>query len=126
MGLVYTSIRARNVKRSVDFYTKQMGLKVVERRKPIPGEESILLEDRKTGAKLRIMWYGRNCRLYKPYTKGEEMDHLMFEVNDAEKEYNRLVRNGARVAMKLFQGKEVKMGFVYDPDGIWVGLKSKA
>jgi uncharacterized glyoxalase superfamily protein PhnB len=53
------------------------------------------------------------------------MDHILFEVKDAEKEYKRLVKCGAKVAMELFEGKKgFKMGFVKDPDGIWVGVRS--
>ncbi len=124
MGWIYTSIRARNLKKSVDFYTKGMGLKVIERWDRIPGENTVTLVDKKTGQKLRIMWYGKNFRMYKPYEKGDEMDHLMFEVDDAEKEYNRLTKMGAPVAMKFFKGENIEMGFVKDPDGIWIGLRS--
>jgi predicted enzyme related to lactoylglutathione lyase len=57
--------------------------------------------------------------------EGGEMDHIMFTVDDAEKKYNKLVKKGASVAMKLFEGKSMKMGFVKDPDGIWIGLRNK-
>ncbi len=124
MGLIYASIRTRNLNKSVDFYTRAMGLKVVDRMNRFPGEKTVTLEDRGTGQKLRLMWYGKNFHLYKPYEKGDEMDHLMFKVNNAEKEYRRLTRRGAPVAMKLFKNDRIAMGFVKDPDGIWVGLMS--
>ncbi len=125
MGLMYASIRARNIERSVEFYTKMMGMKVTGKRSPIPGEVVYTLVSEDTGQRLTIMWYGRNCRLYKKYEKGDEMDHLLFGVPDAEKAFKRLVAKGAPVAMELFRGKGIKMGFVKDPDGIWVGVRSE-
>jgi catechol 2,3-dioxygenase-like lactoylglutathione lyase family enzyme len=125
MGLLYASIRARNIKRSVDFYTKKLGMKVTGKRTPIPGEIVYTLTSPETGQRLTIMWYGKNCRLYKPYEKGDEMDHLMFGVKDAKKTFTTLVKSGAPVAMDLFEGTAgFTMGFVKDPDGIWVGLRS--
>ena len=124
MGLAYASIRASDLKKSEEFY-KRLGMKVIGRREPIPGELVVSLESKDTGQKLQLMWYGKNCRMYKPYEKGDEMDHLMFTVKDAKKEYNKMVKAGADVAMPLFETKTGKMiGFVKDPDGIWIGLVS--
>ncbi len=100
-------------------------MKVAGKRSPIPGEIVYTLASEDTGQRLTIMWYGRNCRLYKKYEKGDEMDHLLFGVPDAEKAFKRLVAKGAPVAMELFRGKGIKMGFVKDPDGIWVGVRSE-
>ncbi|VVB99764.1 Glyoxalase/Bleomycin resistance protein/Dioxygenase superfamily protein [uncultured archaeon] len=125
MGLFYTSIRARDLKKSVDFYTKRMGMKVVERWSPVPGEKIVNLLSKDTGQRLRIMWYSKECEWYEPYKKGSEMDHLVFDVDDARKEYDRLVKNGAKAATKLFERPGMAMGFVKDPDGIWVGVRSE-
>jgi len=129
MGLAYTSIRAIDLKKTVDFYTKQMGLKVVRTWSPIPGEKVVNLIDKETGQKMNIMWYSKTCRLYAPYKmNGVELDHLMFEVKDARKSFDSLVKRGAPIAMNLWEkdtseGK-FSMGFVKDPNGIWVGVKS--
>ena len=124
MGLVNVSIRVRNVKKSLQFYTKYMGMKVTDRKSYMPGETVITLLSKDTGQYLRLMHYTPSCKLYKPYEKGDEMDHLTFMVKDAKKEYNMLVKKGYKVAMPLWEGKEITMGMVKDPDGIWVGLRS--
>lgn len=126
MGLLYTSIRVKDMKKSLAFYTKAMGLKIVGRRSPVPGEKIVNLMDTATKQRLNLMWYAKSCRWYTPYKmNGVELDHLMFEVKDAKKAYARLIRRGAPAAMKLFEGKERSMGLVKDPNGIWVGVMSQ-
>jgi catechol 2,3-dioxygenase-like lactoylglutathione lyase family enzyme len=126
MGLMYTSIRVKNLRKSLDFYTKSMGLKVTGKRSPVPGEQIVMLADRKTGQRLNLMWYAPSCRWYSPYkTNGVELDHLMFQVKDAKKAYQRLVKKGASKATPLWEGKERTMGLVKDPNGIWVGVMSE-
>ncbi len=125
MGLSYTSIRVKDMKKSLAFYRK-MGLKVVGRRSPVPDELIVMLEDKKTGQRLNLMWYGKKCKWYTPYKmNGVELDHLMFEVKDAKGEYKRLLKRGATKATDIWEGKERTMGLVKDPNGIWVGVMSQ-
>lgn len=125
MGLQYTAIRVKDLKKSVAFYTKAMGLKVVGKRSPVPGEKIVNLLDKATGQRVNLMWYAKSCRWYTPYkNNGVELDHLMFEVKDAKKSYAQLVKKGAPAATKLFEGPERSMGLVKDPNGIWVGVMS--
>jgi catechol 2,3-dioxygenase-like lactoylglutathione lyase family enzyme len=131
MGLSYTSIRVKDVKKSTEFYTKRLGLKLIGRRSPIPGEEIVSLEDKSTKQRINLMWYSKSCAIYTPWKEdGVELDHLMFEVDDAKKAYNKMVKAGAPVAMKLREfdskGKCIAMGFVKDPNGIWIGLRSES
>ena len=126
MGLIYSAIRVRDMDAAVDFYTKLLGMKEVERRSPVPDELTVTLESPDTKARLRLMFFGKKCKMYKVYEKGDEMDHLMFEVDDPKKKFKELVSAGAEVAMDLFEiGNKRFMGFVKDKDGIWVGLISK-
>ncbi len=131
MGLAYTSIRVKDMGKSVRFYTRGMGLKVVGKRSPIPGEEIVSLEDKSTKQRINLMWYSRGCRMYAPWKQdGVELDHLMFVVKDAKRQYKALVSAGAPVAMELHdferEGTKISMGFVKDPNGIWVGLRSES
>lgn len=131
MGLAYTAIRVKDMKKSVQFYTKDMGLKVIGKRTPIPGEEVVLLEDKSTKQRLNLMWYSKSCRIYTPWKEnGVELDHLLFTVKDAKKAYNALVKKGFPVAFKLIErehdGKKLTMGFVKDYNGIWVGVRSES
>jgi lactoylglutathione lyase len=124
MGLTYATIRVKDIRKSTDFYTKYLGMKVTGRRNWIPGEKVVMLVSKDTGQHLNLMHFTKTCKLYEPYKTGSEMDHLMFEVKDAKKLYNDLVSKGAPVAMKLWEEKDFAMGFVLDPNGIWIGMKS--
>ncbi len=124
MGLIYTSVRVKDLKKSIAFYTKQMGMHITGRRSWVPGEKVVMLAAKDSKQRLNLMYFAKNCVHYEPYKSGSELDHLMFEVDDAKKLYNKLVANGAPVAMKLWEDEGFAMGFVKDPNGIWIGLRS--
>jgi lactoylglutathione lyase len=128
---MYTSIRVKDVKKSVDFYTKSMGLKLIKKWSPIPGETVVQLLDKASGQRINLMHYEKSCKIYTPWKEdGVELDHLMFLVKDAKKEYSKLVKKGSPIAHQLGvherDGKNVTMGFVKDPNGIWIGVRSES
>jgi len=129
MGLQYTSIRVMDLKKSLDFYTKDLGLKIVDKRSYMPGEQIVGLIDKATGQRINLMHYAKNCKLYTPYKlDGVELDHLMFVVKDAKKTFQKLVKKGAPIAMDIMERKtpdgNMAMGMIKDPNGIWIGLRS--
>jgi catechol 2,3-dioxygenase-like lactoylglutathione lyase family enzyme len=125
MSLVYTAVRVKDHKKSLAFY-KSMGLKVIGRRSWVPGEKIVMLLSKDTGQRLNLMWFSKDCMWYTPWKNdGVELDHLMFEVKDAKKTYQKLVAYGAKVATELWEGKDRTMGFIKDPNGIWIGIASK-
>ena len=125
MGLLYTSIRVRDLKKSLPFYTKKLGMKVVGRKSYMPGQTVVTLTSSDTKQSMRMMHYEKGCKLYTPYKlDGVELDHLTFKVPDAKKLFNRLVKAGAPVASPLWENDDIAMGYVKDPDSIWIGLIS--
>jgi len=130
MGLSYVAIRVIDMDRSLKFYTEDLGLKIVEKHSYMPGEQVVSLLDEATGQRLNLMYYAEDCQLYTPYKlDGVELDHLMFVVDDAKKTFEEFVKNGAPVAWELRERKtddgEFAMGFVKDPNGIWIGFRSQ-
>ena len=74
---------------------------------------------------MRLMHYTSSCKLYTPYKlEGVELDHITFKVPDAKKLFNKLVKAGAPVASPIWENDDIAMGYVKDPDRIWVGLIS--
>jgi lactoylglutathione lyase len=131
MELSYIAIRVIDVERSLKFYTEDLGLKIVEKHSYMPGEQVISLLDEETGQRLNMMYYAEDCKLYTPYKMdGVELDHLMFVVDDAKKTFEEFVKRGAPVAMELRERKtddgDFAMGFVKDPNGIWIGFRSQS
>ena len=125
MGLLHTSIRVKDVKKSLAFYAKELGMKETDRKSYMPGETVITLVSNDTKQTMRMMHYTKSCKLYSPWKQdGVELDHLTFKVPDAKKAFNKLVAKGAPVARPLWEGEQITMGFVKDPNGIWVGLVS--
>jgi lactoylglutathione lyase len=117
----YAGIRVRNLQRSIDFYTKAFGMKVLSRGTMPHGGKYVHLVTPGTRMRLELNWYPRGTRFYVPYRKGEEMDHLAFVVGDVEKAYRELLKRGAKPAVppEKSSGTEV---YVKDLDGIWIEL----
>ena len=117
----YAGIRVRNLRRSLAFYSKALGMKVVNRGTMAHGGKYVQLVGPGSRQKLELNWYPSGSRFHSPYRKGEEMDHLAFVVEDATKAYRELIRKGATpaVAPEKSEGTEV---YVKDPDGIWIEL----
>lgn len=126
MKLVYTSIRVKDLKKSVDFYTKNFGMKIVGRKSWVPGEKIVMLLSKGSGQRINLMYFAKSCMWYTPYKEnGSELDHLMFEVEDAKKLYKKLVAGGTPAATELWEHDGMAMGYVKDPNGIWVGMRSE-
>jgi lactoylglutathione lyase len=119
----YTGIRVKDLAKSLDFYTKVLGLKVVGKGTMPHGGKYVHLRGKGSKQMLELNWYPEGSRFYTEYTNGEELDHLAFVVKDKEKAFKALVKKGAEVAVgpKDSKGTEI---YVKDPNGIWLELLS--
>ena len=126
---VHTSIRTSNMSKSIDFYTKLLGLKVLSKREiPKNNAEIAFLQDPDgEGAILELTWYRNQKKFIQSEYENRLFDHLAFEVKSMEKtiaamrgecvtvtdEPFRLSQNGSLIA------------FVEDPDGTLIELIEK-
>lgn len=117
----YTGIRVRNLKRSLDFYTKAFGMKVVNEGTMGHGGKYAQLVGQGSKQKLELNWYPGGSRFHTPYRKGDEMDHLAFVVADVRRAYSELLRKGAKSAVSPAKSEGTEV-YVRDPDGIWIEL----
>ena len=117
----YTGIRVRNLKRSLAFYTKAFGMKVVNEGTMGHGGKYVHLVGDGSRQKLELNWYPPGGRFYTRYRKGEEMDHLAFVVDDVRKAYRELVARGAKPGIPPAKAEGIEV-YVKDPDGIWIEL----
>ncbi len=109
------------MKRSLDFYTKVLNMKVVNRGKMSHGGEYIQMVTPGTRLRLELNWYPEGSKYYSEYRSGEELDHLAFVVADVKKSYEEFVRKGAGIAIDPDHSKGTE-AYIKDPDGIWIEL----
>src|SRR6266849_8241710 len=93
----YAGIRVRDLKRSLNFYTKILGMKIVNRGKMGHGGEYVQMVTPGTRLRLELNWYPEGSKFFSEYTTGEEMDHLAFVVKDVKKAYEEFVKKGAGI-----------------------------
>jgi catechol 2,3-dioxygenase-like lactoylglutathione lyase family enzyme len=120
-------IRVRNFQRSVRFYTKVLGLRVVRRgdTRSWGGGLWALLQDPRTRRVIELNWYPKGSMFYAPFRPGDALDHLDFSIGSAsraelERTYQRLLHRGAKPTRWSPSTTEGWMASVLDPDGIWV------
>lgn len=117
----YAGIRVRDLKRSLNFYTKILGMKVANRGKMGHGGEYVQMITLGTRLRLELNWYPEGSKFYTEYMNGEAMDHLAFVVEDVREAFTEFVKKGAGVAVDPAHSKGTEV-YIKDPDGIWIEL----
>lgn len=117
----YAGIRVRDLKRSLSFYTKVLGMKIVNSGTMSHGGKYVQIVTSGTRLRLELNWYPEGSKFYSEYTTGEEMDHLAFVVEDVKEAYAEFVKKGAGTAVDPAHSKGTEV-YIKDPDGIWIEL----
>jgi len=115
-------IRVKDLQKSVDFYVKLLGMRVVGRGslKQTKGQW-VELGSKKNGFTLELNYYERDSPYYAEYELGEALDHLTFKVEDLDKALKKAEMAGHPKVDEQKQGN-FRWAFVEDPNGIWVQL----
>ena len=84
---VHASIRTSNMERSIDFYSKFLGLKLQSRReiKQTNAEIALLQDPERRGCILELTLYRNQKQFVQPEYEERLFDHLGFEVADMNK-----------------------------------------
>jgi lactoylglutathione lyase len=117
----YAGIRVQNLKHSIDFYTKVLGMKVVRRDRMGHSGEWVHLVTPRSRLRLELNYCPEGSKFYSKYMHGEEMDHLAFVVEDVKEAFKEFVKKGAGVAVDPAHSKGTEV-YIKDPDGIWIEL----
>jgi lactoylglutathione lyase len=126
MIFIHTSIRTSNMDRSIDFYTRLMGLKLLRRMEISQNKADIaFLQDPKgKGAKLELTFYRNQKEFVQADYENRLFDHLAFEVPDMEKIMSVLRKEKVTITDEPFKlgPTGALIAFIEDPDGTLIEL----
>ena len=126
MTLLYFGIRVTDLERSLQFYTKLMGLKEERRGTMSHGGVWVHLVDPESRQRLELNWYPHGSPYDVEYVPGEGLDHLGFRVPDALALYKGLLSKGVPSAHEPWMEKDEEIiCYVKDPDGNWVEVYTR-
>jgi lactoylglutathione lyase len=118
----YTGIRVRDLEKSLDFYTKILGMKVVSRTKIDEAKgEVVSLATEEDGQVLELNDYAQDSKFNTEYEVGEGLDHLAFQVDDLEKATSEADKAGFPVILSIKTASS-KWAYIKDPNGIYIEL----
>ncbi|MEE8323339.1 MAG: VOC family protein [Candidatus Bathyarchaeia archaeon] len=118
----YVGIRVKDLSKSIDFYTRLLEMKVVNRiRIEKTKGEIVNLQSEDGKFLLELNYYDSDSPYNTEYAVGEGLDHLAFKVEDLDKALEEAKRFVHQVIQEV---KTEKSRWVYieDPNGIWIEL----
>lgn len=108
-----------DLQRSLDFYDKTLGLRVVREKNAQDGSYKIVyLGDGLSDFSLELTWL-RDRK--EPYNLGDLEYHLAF-VTD---EYNAIHEKHKQMGVICFENPAMGIYFISDPDGYWIEIVPK-
>jgi len=118
----YVGIRVRNMKKSVDFYTKFLGMKDQgHSRIEVAKGDVAFLQTKDGEVGLELNHYDSDSPFNTKYVVGEGLDHLAFGVKDLDAALRQAKRLGYKF-LKEIKTEKSRWAYVQDPNGIWVEL----
>ncbi len=110
MKFLHTRFRVRDMKKSVEFYTKTLGLIVARQTTSPRGFPLVFLRADDSGVELEL------CQLPGDFLIPDDLMHIAFDVADITK-FKHLLADGVQ---KTSSGTVI--GFISDPDGYEIEL----
>jgi lactoylglutathione lyase len=123
---VHASIRTSNMDRSIDFYTRLLGLTLLSRR-DIPqndAEIAFLRDPQAKGCTLELTFYHKQKSFNQPDYEDRVFDHLAFEVEDMNQTIEAMRNAKVTITDEPFKLSPTGslIAFVEDPDGTLIEL----
>jgi len=121
MKFIYTGIHVSDLDRSIEFYRKKLKMKLLFRAKiKETGGEVAWLKSGGSSQILELNWYPEEYA----YGGSSGLDHLAFQVEDADEAYRELTQKTTGEIRPFDEGRW-RLGYVKDPDGNWIEIGSK-
>jgi len=122
---IYTGIRVKDMKKSVEFYTKVLGMRVTGRSQfEATKGETVGLVTEEGGHLLELNYYGEGSDFDTKYSAGDGLDHLAFQVDDLKKAVAEAAKAGYPVVLDM-KTKTSRWTYIKDPNGIYIELFGK-
>lgn len=122
----HTSIRTSNMDRSIDFYTRLMGLKLLSRReiKQTNAEIAFLQDSEEKGTRLELTYYRNQKKFIQADYEERLFDHIAFEIKDMDKTISKLRSEKVTVTDEPYRLGPAGplIAFIEDPDGTLIEL----
>ena len=126
MAFIHTSIRTSNIDKTIDFYTRLMGLKLLSRREiPENNAEIAFLQDPEgKGAKLELTFYRKQKKFSQADYEERLFDHIAFEVENMERIISLMRKEKVTITDEPFKLSPTGplIAFIEDPDGTLIEL----
>jgi lactoylglutathione lyase len=122
---VHASIRTSNMDKSIDFYSRLLGLKLQSRReiKQNNAEIAFLQDAQGKGCTLELTFYRNQTKFSQPEYEKRLFDHLGFEVADINKTLSAMRKENITITDEPFKlGSNTTIAFIEDPDGTLIEL----
>lgn len=122
MRYLHTMLRVVDLEKSIAFYEKALGMRLLRRKDYESGRFTLAFlgyQEENEGAVIELTHNWDR----KEYQLGDAYGHIAIGVDDLEKAYQHCLECGAtaKVAPKIF-GSGTRLAFVKDPDGYDVEL----
>ena len=122
----HTSIRTSDMDRSIDFYTRLLGLTLIDRREiPQNNAEIAFLQDPQAkGSTLELTFYRDQKMFIQPEYEDRVFDHLAFEVEDMNQTIEAMRNENVTITDEPFRLSTTGslIAFVEDPNGTLIEL----
>jgi lactoylglutathione lyase len=114
------------MERSINFYTKLMGLKLLNRReiKQTNAEIAFLQDPEGKGAKLELTYYRNQKKFIQADYEDRLFDHIAFEIRDMDKTILKLRSEKVTITDEPYTLGPTGplIAFIEDPDGTLIEL----
>jgi lactoylglutathione lyase len=123
---IHTSIRTSNMNRSIDFYTRFLGLTLLNRRE-IPqnnAEIAFLRDPQAKGATLELTFYRNQKKFSQPDYEDRVFDHIAFEITNMNQTIEAMRKEKVTITDAPFTLSQTGslIAFVEDPDETLIEL----
>lgn len=123
---IHTSIRVGNMERSINFYSKYLGMKLLNRREiPQNNAEIAFLQDHEgKGARLELTYFRNQKRFVQAEYEDRLFDHLAFDIENMDEAISLMRRDKVTITDEPFRLSATGslIAFIEDPDGTLIEL----